>query len=97
MSKVLFTLEIYEYFTRGYLDAAGEFLTPLEIEQLAFSAILMTLENGIRFLTDHLQGDIYFKIHRKDHNLERCRTQFKMVQDMEGQYGEMVRVVEMYR
>lgn len=97
LSKVLFNLENYEYFTRGYLDAAGEFLTPLEIEQLAFSAILMTLENGIRFLTDHLQGDIYFKIHRKDHNLDRCRTQFKMVQDMEEQFEEMVKIVERYR
>jgi hypothetical protein len=97
LSKVLFDLEIFEYFTRGYLDAAGEFLTPLEIEQLAFSAIIMTLESGMRFLTDHLQGDIYFKIHRKKHNLDRCRTQFKLVQDMEEQYDEMVKIVEGYR
>lgn len=97
LSRVLFDLEIFEYFTRGYLDAARNFLIPLEIEQLAFSAILMTLECGMRFLTDHLQGDIYFKIHRKNHNLDRCRTQFKLVKDMEEQYGEMVRIVERYR
>ena len=97
LRKVLFNLENYETFTRGYLNAAAEFLTRSEIEQLAFSAILMTLECGMRFLTDHLNGDIYFKIHRKDHNLDRCRTQFKMVQDMEEQFEEMVKIVERYR
>ena len=97
LSKVVFNLEIYEYFTRGYLGEAGEFLTPLEFEQLAFSAILMTLECGMRFLTDHLQGDIYFKIHRKDQNLDRCRTQFKMIKDMEEQFDEMVEIVERNR
>jgi Ser/Thr protein kinase RdoA (MazF antagonist) len=97
LSKVLFDMEIFEFFTRGYLDAAGEILTPSEIEQLPFSAILMTLECGMRFLTDHLQGDIYYKTHRENHNLDRCRTQFKMVQDMDEQYDDMARIVERYR
>lgn len=97
LTKVQFNREIYEYFTRGYMDAARDFLTPAEIEQLPFSAILMTLECGMRFLTDHLQGDIYYKIHRKNHNLDRCRTQFKLVAEMEEQYEVMKRVVEEYR
>jgi len=57
----------------------------------------MTLECGMRFLTDHLQGDIYYKIHRKNHNLDRCRTQFKLVAEMEEQYDVMKRIVEGYR
>lgn len=97
ISKVQFDLDTYDCFTHGYLDAARDFLTPLEMELLPFSAILMTLECGIRFLTDHLQGDTYFKIHRENHNLDRCRTQFKMVQDMESRFDEMVKVVEKYR
>lgn len=97
ISKVEFDLKIFDCFAHGYLDAARDFLTPSEIDHLPLSAILMTLECGIRFLTDHLQGDTYFKIHRKNHNLDRCRTQFKMVKDMEAQYNEMVEVVENYR
>jgi hypothetical protein len=57
----------------------------------------MTLECGMRFLTDHLQGDTYFKIHRENHNLDRCRTQFKLVADMEEQFDGMVRIVDKYR
>ena len=75
----------------------GDVLTPMEIKYLPFSAILMTLECGMRFLTDHLQGDIYYKIQRKNHNLDRCRTQFKMVADMEEHFDNMVRIVEGYR
>lgn len=97
LSKVKFDLQVYDCFTRGYLEAVGELLTSLEVEQLAFSAQLMTLECGIRFLTDYLQGDIYFKTQRKNQNLDRCRVQFRMVQDMEERYDEMVRVVETYR
>lgn len=96
LSKVNFDLEVYRGYTRGYLDAAVEILTPREIEQLPFSAILMTLECGMRFLTDHLQGDTYFKIHRQNHNLERCRTQFKLVSDMEEQFDLMTEIIEIY-
>jgi thiamine kinase-like enzyme len=97
LSKVQFNLQIYNYFTHGYLDVARDFLTTAEINHLPFSAILMTLECGMRFLTDHLQGDTYFKIHRENHNLDRCRTQFKMVQDMETRFDEMTEVVDKYR
>jgi hypothetical protein len=97
LSLVQFDLEIFDYYTHGYLDAVGEVLVPAEIDQLPFSAILMTLECGIRFLTDHLQGDKYFKIHRKNHNLDRCRTQFKMVEEMESRFAQMMGIVEKYR
>jgi hypothetical protein len=96
LSKVNFDLAVYRCYTRGYLDAAGEILTPREIEQLPFSAILMTFECGMRFLTDHLQGDTYYKIHRQNHNLDRCRTQFKLVSDMEKQFDVMTDIIEQY-
>lgn len=97
LSQVQFDSEIYEHYTHGYLDAVGNLLTETEIEYMPFSAILMTLECGMRFLADHLQGDTYFKIHRENHNLDRCRTQFKLVADMEEQFDEMVRIVDKYR
>ncbi|MFC1923162.1 phosphotransferase enzyme family protein [Chloroflexota bacterium] len=97
LSQVQFDSEIYEHYTHGYLDAVGNLLTETEIEYMPFSAILMTLECGMRFLADHLQGDTYFKIHRENHNLDRCRTQFKLVADMEEQFDEMVRIVNKYR
>ena len=97
LSLVTVDLDIFEHLTAGYLDTAGEFLTAAEIETLAFSAKLMTLECGMRFLTDHLDGDRYFRIHRPDHNLDRCRTQFKMVRDMEAKSAAMERIVERRR
>ncbi len=97
LAQVTIDLDIFERFVAGYLDAARDFLVPLEIDYLPFSARLMTLECGIRFLTDHLNGDLYFRIQRENHNLDRCRTQFKMVQDMEARFEEMVRIVEQYR
>jgi hypothetical protein len=97
LSRVNFDLEVFRCYTRGYLDAAGGILTPREIDQLPFSAILMTLECGMRFLTDYLQGDTYYKIHRQNHNLDRCRTQFKLVRDMEEQFNLMVEIIEHYR
>jgi len=68
----------------GYLDSASDFINDTEIEHLAFAGKLMTLEVGIRFLTDHLAGDVYFKPHRPDHNLDRCRTQLKLVEHIEA-------------
>jgi hypothetical protein len=97
LSKVHFDLDTFRHLTRGYLDAARGFLTPAEIDLLPFSARLMTLECGMRFLTDHLDGDVYFRIHRENHNLDRCRTQFKLVAEMEEQETEMEQVVETYR
>jgi hypothetical protein len=97
LAKVSIDLEIFDRLTHGYLDATRDVLTASEIDYLPFSARLLTLECGIRFLTDHLNGDVYFRVHRKNHNLDRCRTQFKMVRDMESCFGEMTRIVDKYR
>jgi hypothetical protein len=97
LSLVQVDLEIFDYYTHGYLDAVGDVLTPMEIKHLPFAAILMTLECGMRFLTDHLQGDKYFKIHRDNQNLDRCRTQFKLVEGMELEFDHMERIVDKYR
>jgi hypothetical protein len=93
LRKVGVDMVMFDRLAHGYLDATRDLLTPLEIELLAFSAKLLTFECGMRFLTDHLNGDTYFKIHRANHNLERCRTQFKLVQEMEEQRGAMERIV----
>lgn len=97
LSKVSIDLGIFDRFVHGYLDTARDFLTPIEVDYLPFSAKLMTFECGMRFLTDYLDGDVYFKVHREDHNLDRCRTQFKMVRDMEERFDQMVRIVGKYR
>jgi hypothetical protein len=77
----------------GYWSAAKDFLTPIERDHLAFSGKLLALMIGIRFLTDHIEGDVYFKTHRKDHNLDRARNQFKLVSSMEEQEEEMHSIV----
>jgi len=89
LSKVGMRFEMFEALLRGYLSTAGAFLNPTEKELLPFSGILLTLETGIRFLTDYLDGDVYFKVHRPGHNLDRCRTQIKLVQSMEEQMEAM--------
>jgi len=96
LSKVNFDIELYEVYTRGFLEGAQGSLTPAELEYLPWGARLMTLECGIRFLTDYLDGDHYFRIHYADQNLDRCRTQFKLVKDMEEQFEEMAAVVAKY-
>jgi Ser/Thr protein kinase RdoA (MazF antagonist) len=96
LDKVGFDLGLFDRLAAGYLDAARDFLVPAEADLLTFSAKLLTLECGIRFLTDHLKGDVYFKIHREGHNLDRCRTQLKMVSEMEKQMAAMDGVVRKY-
>ena len=89
LAKVYMRFEMFEALLRGYLSTAGKFLNPLEKSLLPFSGILLTLETGIRFLTDHLNGDVYFKTKRDGHNLDRCRTQIKLVRSMEEQLDAM--------
>ncbi|MCX6867771.1 MAG: aminoglycoside phosphotransferase family protein [Verrucomicrobia bacterium] len=84
LSKVTMQMPMFEALVEGYLDAAGAFINDREIEHLAHAGKLMTLEVGIRFLTDHLEGDVYFKTHRPGHNLDRCRTQLKLVECIEA-------------
>lgn len=89
LSKVVVRPEMFQALAQGYLESAGDFLTPRELELLPFSGKLITLEIGIRFLTDYLEGDLYFKTHRESHNLDRCRTQLKLVSSIEEQTDEM--------
>lgn len=96
LNKVHFSLELFEAYTKGYLEAAGDVLTPTEKEYLPWGARLLTLECGIRFLTDYLQGDTYFKTEYTDHNLVRARTQFKLVDEMEQHFDEMREIVKKY-
>ena len=93
LTKVFSRPEMFAALARGYLSEA-KFLTAAEREELVFSGRLITLVIGIRFLTDHLLGDTYFKIHRPNHNLDRCRTQFKMVASLEAQTDAMEKVVQ---
>jgi len=90
LSKVDFSIAHYRAYKDGFLEACGA-LNPCEIEHLPHGAKMMTLECGLRFLTDYLNGDTYFKISREGHNLDRCRTQFKLVGDMEKQWEAMRR------
>ncbi len=92
LSKVNFDIELYRIYAEAFLEGAGGALTEAEIKYLPWGARLMTLECGIRFLTDYLDGDHYFHIARPEHNLDRCRTQFKLVADMEGCFEEMERI-----
>lgn len=96
LSKVSMDLNLFELFTRGFLETAGSVLTDKEIELLPAGAKMMTLECGMRFLTDYLEGDTYFKIHREGHNLDRARTQFKLVADMEQKWEQMQQIVKKY-
>ena len=96
LSLVDFDLELYEAFTKGYLSQCGSSLTPMEIEMLPYASIMLTLECGMRFLTDHLNGDTYFKIHRYGHNLDRARTQFKLVSMMEENLDNMRAIINKY-
>lgn len=95
LSKVEMDLELFRTYTRGFLNACPG-LTVLEKEMLPMGAKLMTLECGIRFLTDYLDGDHYFATHRPGQNLDRCRTQLKLVADMEKKWADMARIVEEY-
>jgi hypothetical protein len=93
LSKVRMLMPIFKQLAEGYLATAGSFLTKAEKSILAFSGKLITFEIGIRFLTDFLSGDTYFRIHRPDHNLDRCRTQFKLAESIEQQEEAMQKFV----
>ena len=90
-------LELFRTYTRGFLSACGDSLTERELRMLPVGARLMTLECGVRFLTDYLSGDTYFKISREGHNLDRARTQLRLVEDMERKWKEMEQIVKEVR
>ncbi len=96
LSKISCDLELFSLYTKGFIEGCGGSLTEKEIRMLPMGAKLMTLECGMRFLTDYLEGDHYFKIHRPEHNLDRTRTQFRMVKDMEDKWEKMQEIAESF-
>ena len=93
LNKVWMDIELFKVYADGYLSACGDSLTELEIEMLPVGAKMMTLECGMRFLTDYLDGDTYFKTTYPEQNLYRTRTHIKLVSDMEAKWDEMNRIV----
>ena len=93
LSKVDFSLPLFESYTKGFIKACGESMDEKEALSLPIGAKIMTLECGMRFLTDYLEGDTYFKTSRENHNSDRCRTQFKLVSDMENMWDKMNEIV----
>ena len=94
LSKVHFVFELYKTYLEGYLSAVGKGITEKEKELLPWGAVLMTYECGMRFLTDYLEGDTYFKTHRKGQNLDRAHTQFKLVDEMLAVFPQMQAAVK---
>jgi len=93
LSKVGFNMKLFASFARGYLAEADKFLSKIELEYLAFSARFLTYIIGLRFLTDYLKGDVYFKTAYPEHNLVRTRNQIKLLESMEENFEEMERIV----
>lgn len=94
LSRIEMQMPMFESLARGYVEAAGNFLTPAEKALLGFSGKLITFTIGLRFLTDYLAGDKYFRVHRPGHNLDRCRTQFKLVESIEQQEEAMQKLID---
>ena len=94
LSRVEMRMAMFEELTRGFLSETGAILTPTEREMIAFSGKLVTFNIGMRFLTDYLSGDTYFRVHRPNHNLDRCRAQFRLIESIERQEEAMKQVVE---
>ncbi len=94
LTKVNFDIDLFKSYTEGYLSALGDSVTQVEKDNLAFGAILMTYECGMRFLTDYLDGDVYFRIKHPLHNIDRTRMQFKLVEDMEKSLDKMNEIVK---
>ena len=94
LGKVWCDMELFRTYTQGFLEGCDGSLTDLEVEMLPMGAKMMTLECGIRFLADYLKGDVYFRTHYAGQNLDRARTQFKLVADMESKWDTMMSIVK---
>ena len=94
LDKVHFDIELFRAYAEGFLSALGDSITEKERELLPYSAYLMTIECGMRFLTDYIDGDVYFATKYPEHNLVRCRTQFKLAYEMQQQEKEMSKVID---
>ena len=93
LDNISIDMNIFEAYTKGYLEKAKSFLLPVEIENLAFGAKLLTYMQTVRFFADYLDGDLYYKIHYPEHNWQRTVAQFKLLQNMEEKFNEMRRIV----
>ncbi len=96
LSRIIFQIRMFEALSEGYLSEANSFLNATERDHLVFSGKLITFETGLRFLSDYLNGDIYFRTKTIDHNLVRCRSQFKLIEAIEENEDAMHRVIEKY-
>jgi Ser/Thr protein kinase RdoA (MazF antagonist) len=96
VNRIQFLPEIFEALVEGYLDATNCFLSPLEVDHLAIAPQVLTYELALRFLADYLEGDIYFKVKRPGHNLQRARAQFRLLASMEEHASEMESIVEKF-
>ncbi|MBR2010691.1 MAG: aminoglycoside phosphotransferase family protein [Clostridia bacterium] len=96
LDKVYVRAEMFDAYTKGFVKSLSDSITKEELRALPEGARILTLEQGMRFLTDHLQGDTYFRIHREGHNLERTRTQLKLVADMEKKHSVLQGLVAQY-
>ena len=94
LERVNFNMEIFEAFTRGYLETARQFLLPVEIDNLPYAAALFPYMQCVRFLADYINGDVYYKIQYPGHNLVRTRAQFKLLQSVEQHYDDMHRFID---
>lgn len=97
LSGVFMREEMFEAYTKGFLGVLGDSLTDDEISGLPMAAIVITFESGMRFLTDYLEGDVYFRTEYPEHNIDRAKNQFKLVEDMERKLAFMNSTVEKYR
>ena len=94
LSLVRMDISLFRAFTEGYLSETKDILNPVEKEHLPMAPLVMTYEQAMRFLSDHIAGDIYYKIHHVNHNLERARAQIRLLESMEEQFGDMKKIVE---
>ncbi len=96
LDKVHFDISLFEAYAEGFCSSVKDSITKTEVELLPYSAYLLTSECGMRFLTDYLSGDTYFKIHYPDHNLVRARTQIKLAHEIEEKLDAMLAICEKY-
>lgn len=94
LSKVEMSLDYFKAYAEGFLSEAGAAFNQAEKDNLAFASLLMTLECGMRFLTDYINGDVYFKTHYPEHNLVRAKNQFKLVADMDSKMAQMEEIIK---
>ena len=97
LSKMNLDLNLFEVYTRGFFEGCGGSMTECEIDMLPMGAKTMTLENGMRFLADYIEGDIYYRIHYPMQNLNRARAQYKLIRDMERDWEKMHQIIAKYR